>query len=99
MPVISLSDGLFITCLVISFAVIPCFFANGLEPLMILMVLIGMVLSFMFIKILSLSLEKKLEKVYLLTRDAIRPKKSKKIKQNIDNDNGPSESIVVGIND
>ena len=93
------SDGLFITCLVISFAVIPCFFANGLEPLMILMVLIGMVLSFMFIKILSLSLEKKLEKVYLLTRDAIRPKKSKKIKQNIDNDNGPSESIVVGIND
>ena len=80
------------------------FFATGINQSLLFLIIIGILLTLIFAKVLLLPLEK----IFALTFNKIkvniqesRAKKSssKKKKDSKNNDDGPQEAIFVGIND
>ena len=90
--------------LISAFGVVSMFFATGINQSLLFLIIIGILLTLIFAKVLLLPLEK----VFALTFNKIkvniqesRAKKSssKKKKDSKNNDDGPQEAIFVGIND
>ncbi len=88
----------FMDLIVVMFPVISLFFASGVQSIMVLMVLIGSVVGFMFIKVLQLPYEFKVEDSELALRNSFKPVKKERRRLSIDFE-GPTESIYPGIND
>ena len=91
--------SVFMDLIVVLFPVIALFFASGVENIMLLMILIGAVAGFMFIKILQQPYEFTIENTETTLKNSFKPIKKERKRLYIQDDDGPTESIYPGIND
>lgn len=84
-----------------SFVILSLFLANGVNSMMLLLTLIGMLLFVLFAKILSLPIEIGMNNLFIGAREKIKNHNSKKVRKVKENkiEEGPEEAIFPGIND
>lgn len=94
------NENILTTGLLIGFGVMSLFFAAGVETMMCLLILVGIILFFMFIKVLYIPSEILFNKWFLTIRNSASAKvKGRKDGRRNLKDEGPTEAIFTGIND